>query len=190
MRTVENVFSDRTCYKFADKEVSTELLQVIYDIMKLGPTSGNSCPLRIVFVKTKEQKLKLLKCMMEGNVEKTRSAPVTALFAYDTKFYEMMDKTNPVMPAMKEYFAASEKVASLAADKNSTLQAAYFMITARSLGLDCGPMSGFNSELIEKEFFQGTNLKINFVCNLGYKDGPNPYPRLPRLDFNEVCSII
>lgn len=190
MRTVKDVFSDRTCYKYTDKEVSANLLEEIYDMMKLGPTSGNSSPLRIVFVNSKEQKAKLLNCLMEGNVEKTKTAPVTALFAYDTKFYNQMDKTNPVSPTLKNYFASSEKIAIDTAVRNSGLQAAYFMIAARSVGLDCGPMSGFNMEMIEKEFFAGTDFKINFICNLGYKNGENPYPRLPRLDFKEVCKIV
>ena len=101
-----------------------------------------------------------------------------------------MDKTYPVSPAMKDYFASSEVVALDTANRNSTLQAAYFMIIARSLGLDCGPMSGFNAEAIEKEFLSGTGFKVNFVCNLGYRDGDNPFPRLPRLDFAEACKVV
>jgi nitroreductase len=190
MRTVKDIFSDRTCYKYSAKGVDADLLQEIYDIMKFGPTSANSCPLRIIFIQSQGQKEKLLKCLMEGNIEKTRSAPIVALLAYDTKFYQKMDKTNPVSPAMKTYFTSSDKIALDTATRNSTLQAAYFMMVARSLGLDCGPMSGFNAEAIEKEFLSGTDFKINFICNLGYKDGENPYPRLPRLDFVEVCKIV
>lgn len=190
MRTVKDVFADRTCSKYTDKPVSTDLLKEIYDIVKLGPTSANSCPLRIVFIQSKEQKAKLLKCLMEANVEKTRSAPVAAIFAYDTKFYTKMDKTYPVSVAMKDYFASSESVALDTANRSSTLQAAYFMIVARSLGLDCGPMSGINAEAIENEFLAGTGFKVNFVCNLGYRDGENPHPRLPRLDFEEACKIV
>ncbi len=190
MRTVKDVFADRTCYKYTNKFVSADLLKEIYDIMKLGPTSANGCPLRIIFIQTKDEKTKLLKCVMEGNVEKIKSAPVTALFAYDTKFYTKMDKTNPVSPELKHYFASSDKIAIDTAARNSTLQAAYFMIVAREAGLDCGPMSGFSAEAVEKEFLSGTDFKINFICNLGYKDGENPYPRLPRLDFAEVCKII
>ena len=190
MRTVKDVFADRTCSKYTDKSVSVDLLKEIYDIMKLGSTSANSCPLRIIFIQSKGQKEKLLKCMMEGNVEKTRSAPVVAIFAYDTKFYTKMDKTYPVSPAMKDYFASSEVLALDTANRNSTLQAAYFMIIARSLGLDCGPMSGFDAEAIEKEFLSGTGFKVNFVCNLGYRDGDNPFPRLPRLDFAEACKVV
>lgn len=158
--------------------------------MKLGPTSANSCPLRIIFVQSKAQKEKLLKCMMEGNVEKTRMAPVSAIFAYDTKFYTKMDKIYPVSPAMKDFFASSESIALDTANRNSTLQAAYFMVVARSLGLDCGPMSGLDAGAIEKEFLSETGFKVNFVCNLGYRDGDNPFPRLPKLDFVEVCKIV
>jgi len=189
MRTIEDIFHDRTCSKFLDKPVDKELLRKIYDLMKLGPTSANSCPLRIVFVQTPEAKEKLLKCVMEGNVEKTQSAPVTALFAYDYNFYEQMDKINPVAPQLKEYFASSKDLALDTAYRNSTLQAAYFMMAARGEGLDCGPMSGFDVEAIEKEFFAGNGYKINFICNLGYKDGENPHSRLPRLDFAECCQL-
>ncbi|GAB4163191.1 MAG: malonic semialdehyde reductase [Rickettsiaceae bacterium] len=190
MRTIKDVFSDRTCYKFKNTPLTEELLKEIYDLMKLGPTSSNSCPLRIIFVQSLDAKSRLEKCLMEGNIAKVRSAPVTALFAYDPKFYNKMDILNPVAPQFKTYFATSKKAAIDTATRNSTLQAAYFMIAARGLGLDCGPMSGFNSEAIEKEFLAGTGLKINFICNLGYKDQENPYPRLPRLDFSEVCKVV
>lgn len=189
MRTITDIFSDRTCYKFQDKPVEVSLLKEIYDMMKLGPTSANCCPLRIIFVSSIEGKKRLEKCLMAGNVAKTATAPVTALFAYDQKFYEQMDKTHPVSLDMKNYFASSEAIAIDTATRNSTLQAAYFMMIARGYGLDCGPMSGFNGDMIEKEFLSGTNFKINFICNLGYKDGSDPYPKLPRLDFTEVCSI-
>lgn len=190
MRSVEEVFQDRTIYKFKDKKFDKKLLQQAYNIMKLGPTSGNSCPLRIIFVETKTEKEKLLKCLDEGNVPKVKSAPVTALFAYDTKFFEKMDKTNPASPALQEFFASSKDVALDTAYRNSSLQAAYFMIAARSLGLDCGPMSGFNKDALEKDFLAGTDYKINFICNLGYRDGENPYDRQPRLDFDEACKVV
>ena len=189
MRTIEEVFQDRTCYKFLDKQISEKTLHKVYDLMKLGPTSANSCPLRIIFVQTPEAKAKLLNCVMEGNVEKVKSAPVTALFAFDPKFYNQMDKTNAPAPHLKEYFSSSEDLALDTAYRNSTLQAAYFMLAARGEGLDCGPMSGFDAAAIEKTFFAESGYKINFICNLGYKDGQDPYPRLPRLDFAECCQI-
>ena len=160
--------------------------------MKLGPTSANSCPLRVIFVQTPKAKEKLLKCAMEGNVEKIKSAPVTALFAFAPQFYVQMDKTNPVAPQLKEYFSSSKELALDTAYRNSTLQAAYFMMAARGCGLDCGPMSGFDAGAIEKEFFAGSagsGFKINFICNLGYRDDENPHPRLPRLDFAECCQF-
>ena len=189
MRSIDDIFCDRTCYKFQDKPIDKDLLKKIYNIMKLGPTSGNSCPLRIIFVQSLKAKKKLLKCVMEGNIEKIKSAPVTALFAFAPQFYDQMDKTNSVAPKLKEYFSSSKELALDTAYRNSTLQAAYFMIASRGCGLDCGPMSGFDADAIEKEFFAGSGFKINFICNLGYRDGKNRYPRLPRLDFTECCQF-
>jgi 3-hydroxypropanoate dehydrogenase len=190
MRTIESIFNDRTCYKFLNKPVSQELLTQIYDLMKLGPTSGNSCPLRIVFVQSEAEKEKLCKVAAEYNVDKVKSAPVTALFAYDLKFYEQMDKLHPTGKALRDLFASSETIALDTATRNSTLQAAYFMIIARGMGLDCGPMSGFDANGVNETFFKNTNYKINFICNLGYRDGENPYPRLPRMNFEEFCKVV
>lgn len=190
MRNIEEIFHDRTCSKFLNRPVNKDLLIKIYDLAKLGPTSGNCCPLRIVFVQSQAEKSKLYKALMEGNIEKTKSAPLTALFAYDIKFYEEMEKINPIAPDLIKYFASSKEVALDTAIRNSTLQAAYFMLAARGAGLHCGPMSGFNKETIEKEFFVNTNYKVNFICNLGYADGANPHSRLPRWEFDKVCSII
>jgi len=177
MRTIDSIFSDRTCSKFSDKPVSRELLIQIYDLMKLGPTSANGCPLRIVFVQSELEKEKLCKAAMEANIAKIKSAPVTVLFAYDMKFYEKMDKS-------------TEEVLDREGLRNSTLQAAYFIMIARGMGLDCGPMSGFDPNALNEAFFKNTNYRINFICNLGYKDGDNPYPKLPRLDFDEVCKFL
>ena len=190
MRTINDIFTDRTCYTFKDKAQDPLLLKQIYDLMKLGPTSANSCPLRMIFVQSPEQKLKLEKCVMEGNIAKVKSAPTVVLFAYDTKFYNQMDKTNPDGQWIKNYFASSEKVATDTAFRSSTLQAAYFIIIARNFGLDCGPMSGFDSIAIEEKFLSGTDFKINFICNLGYRAEENPHDRLPRLDFSETCTIV
>ncbi len=190
MLNIEEVFQGRTCNKFLDKAINNDLLVKIHDMAKLGPTSGNSCPLRIVFVQSVEEKSKLYKCLMEGNIEKTKSAPVTALFDYDAKFYEEMETINPVAPDLIKFFASSEEVALDTAVRNSTLQAAYFMLAARGVGLDCGPMSGFDNKAIEETFFRGTNFKIDFICNLGYADGENEHARLPRWDFDKVCKIV
>jgi len=190
MRTIDEIFQDRTCYKFLSKKIEKDLLMKIYDQMKLGPTSANASPLRVVFVESDAQKEILCKVADEGNIAKIKSAPVTALFAYDLDFYQKMDILFPMMSGLKDFFAGNKDAAYDAAYRNSTLQAAYFMMLARGYGLDCGPMSGFNKDALNEAFFKGTNYKINFICNLGYKDGESSYPRLPRLDFDQVCKII
>ena len=190
MRTIDDIFNDRTCYKFLDKPVPKDLLVKIYDTMKLGPTSGNSSPLRIVFVQSAAEKEKLCKVAMEPNIAKIMSAPVTALFAYDLKFTEYMDKLYPTGKAMKDYFSSSDAVAFDTATRNSTLQAGYFMMIARGAGLACGPMSGFDPNGVNEAFFKNSNHRINFICNLGYRDGENSYPRLPRLAFDEFCRVV
>ena len=191
MRTIDSIFSDRTCSKFSDKQVSRELLIKIYDLMKLGPTSANGCPLRIVFVQSDLEKEKLCKAAMEANIAKIKSAPVIVLFAYDMKFYEKMDKLYPTGKSLQDLLAKSTvEILDREGLRNSTLQAAYFIMIARGMGLDCGPMSGFDPIAINEAFFKNTHYRINFICNLGYKDGSNPYPKLPRLDFDEVCKFL
>lgn len=190
MKTINEIFSERTCYKFQSTPIEKGLLIKIYDLMKFGPTSGNSCPLRIIFVQSQQEKEKLMTCVAEMNKAKIASAPVTALFAYDLKFFTKMDKLYPTGKALQQVFASSEAIAVDTAYRNSSLQAAYFMVIARSMGLDCGGMSGFDQALVNEAFFKNTDLRINFICNLGYRDGENPYPRLPRLDFDESCKIV
>jgi len=191
VRNIEEIFADRTCMKFLDKPVSRDMLVKIYDLMKMGSTSGNACPLRIVFVQSDLEKEKLSKIVMEANIEKIKSAPVVALFAYDMKFYEKMNKLYPTGKFLQDYFASFKEDALIKeALRNSSLQAAYFMIIARSMGLDTGAMSGFDSAALNEIFFKNTDYKINFICNIGYRDGENPYPRLPRLDFEEACNIV
>ena len=146
MRNIEEIFADRTCMKFLDKPVSRDMLVKIYDLMKMGSTSGNACPLRIVFVQSDLEKEKLSKIVMEANIEKIKSAPVVALFAYDMKFYEKMNKLYPTGKFLQDYFASFKEDALIKeALRNSSLQAAYFMIIARSMGLDTGPMFAFDS---------------------------------------------
>lgn len=189
-RSVEEVFlNDRTCYNYSPQPVTDKLLEEIYDLMKLGPTASNSCPLRVLFIKSVTEKDKLLQCLMPGNIEKTRQAPITALFAYDLKFYDNMSYLWPHSPEMKNYFKNNKTIAQESAFRNATLQAAYFMMIARGKNLDCGPMSGFYPDKINQLFFYETNLTINFICNLGYKAAINPRPRLPRLAFSEGCMI-
>jgi len=189
VHNIDEIFNDRTCYKFLDKSIETSLLEKIYDTAKLGATSANSCPLRIIFVASKQEREKLYKCLAAGNVEKTKTAPVTAIFAYDSKFYELMPKLFPHHPEMESYFA-SEPITQHAALQNSTLQAAYFMIVARAHGLACGPMGGFDDKALNDSFFPDGRYKVNFLCNLGYADGDTPYPKLPRLIFAECCKFV
>lgn len=190
MNQINKIFQERTCYDFASKQVPHEILKEIYNIVKLGPTSANSCPLRIIFVEKTESKEKLAKCVMEGNVSKVLSASCTAIFAYDTKFYQKMEKLYPHDDNIRKFFSSSEDIATDTAKRNSALQAAYFMIVARSFGLAIGAMSGFNKEEVDKQFLAGTGYKSDFLCNIGYAKGENPYPRLPRLDFDEACLIL
>ncbi len=170
----------RTHYAWQPIPVTEELLREIYDLARLGPTSANTSPLRIVFLTTPGAKERLLPALMEANVEKSRTAPVVALFAYDTKFYEHLPRLFPHYD-MKPMFEGNPELAERTALVNSTLQAAYFMIAARALGLDCGPMAGFDADAVNAEFFPDGQLRINFVCNLGYGDSENLWPRLPRL---------
>jgi nitroreductase len=179
----------RTHNAWLDRAVSDETLHQIYDVMKWGPTSANSSPLRIVFVKSKEGKNRLLPCVSEGNYEKVKTAPVTAILAQDMEFYEKLPKLFPHTDA-RSWFVGNDAVIKATAFRNSSLQAAYFIIAARSLGLDCGPMSGFDAEKLDSEFFKGTSLKTNLICNFGYGDHTQLYPRAPRLDFDEVCKVV
>lgn len=179
----------RTHSVWLPEPVSDELLVAIYDLMKWGPTSANSSPARILFVKSKEAKEKLLACMAPGNVEKTQTAPVTAIIAQDMEFYEKLPRLFPYAEA-RSWFAANKPFIESTAFRNSSLQGAYFIIAARSLSLDCGPMSGFDNAKVDAAFFQGTTWKSNFICNIGYGDSSKLHPRAPRLDFNEACKIL
>ena len=161
----------------------------IYDLMRWGPTSANSSPARIAFVKTKEAKEKLLSCLAPGNVEKTRSAPVTAIIAHDLEFYEKLPRLFPHTDA-RSWFVGNKPLIDSTAFRNGSLQGAYLIIAARALGLDCGPMSGFDNAKVDAAFFDGTTWKSNFLCNLGFGDPSALHPRAPRLEFNEACKIL
>jgi 3-hydroxypropanoate dehydrogenase len=179
----------RTHNGWVDKPVDDALLRQVYDLAKMGPTSANMCPLRIVFVKSKEAKEKLKPCLDAGNVAKTMIAPVTAIFAMDIHFYEKLPKLFPHADAKAWFKDLPADVLEYVALRNSSLQGAYFMLAARSLGLDCGPMSGFNNAKLDAAFFAGTTIKSNFLCNLGHGDPSKLYPRSPRLDFEEACRV-
>jgi len=179
----------RTHNVWLEKEVSDETLRRIYDLMKWGPTSANSLPARFVFVKSADAKEKLLQCVSRGNFEKTKQAPVTAIVAYDLEFYEKLPVLFPHADA-RSWFVGNEKLIEATAFRNGTLQGAYLIIAARALGLDCGPMSGFDNAKVDAAFFEGTSWRSNFLCNLGYGDASKLFPRSPRLDFEEACTII
>jgi 3-hydroxypropanoate dehydrogenase len=179
----------RTFSKWKKEQVSDVLIQAIYDLMKWGPTSANCCPMRVIFVKSQEAKERLKPHIMKGNVEQTMSAPATAIIANDLSFYDHLPKLS-ASPDAKSWFEGKPKLIEETAMRNGSLQGAYFMIAARSLGLDCGPMSGFSKKGIKNEFLADENVEINFLCNIGYGEDGSPYPRGPRFEFDEVCEII
>jgi len=180
----------RTHSVWQAKPVDDALLQQVYDLAKMGPTSANMCPMRIVFVKSAETKEKLKPTLDPGNVDKTMKAPVTAIIGMDVRFYEQLPKLFPHADAKAWFKDLPESVLEYTALRNSSLQGAYFMIAARALGLDCGPMSGFNNAKVDEAFFAGTSVKSNFLCNLGYGDATKLYPRSPRLSFDEACKVV
>ena len=180
----------RTHNDWLDKDISNDILMEIYDLMKWGPTSANCSPTRIIFVKSKASKDRLLPFVIESNLEKTKSAPVTAIIGYDINFHDHLPKLFPHNPDAQNWFNHSIDIAEETAFRNGSMQGAYFIIAARALGLDCGPMSGFDKEGVDNEFFRDTNIKTNFLCNLGYGDKTKLFERSPRFKFNEICEII
>lgn len=191
-RSLDILFREaRTFSKWKSEPVSDVLLQAVYDLMKFGPTSANSCPARLLFVKTPEAKKKLGPFLDRGNVAKTMSAPVTAIVAHDMKFYDHLSKLFPHEPDARGWFAGKDAVVATTAMRNGTLQGAYLMLAARSLGLDCGPMSGFDRNGVRDAFFgPDADIEVNFLCNLGYGDPEGIFPRSPRFAFGEVCQIL
>lgn len=179
----------RTFNEWRDVEVEDSVLHDLHEIMKFGPTSANCCPARVVFVKSDQAKARLNPYLAEGNVDKTMSAPVTAIIGHDMEFYEKLPQLFPHTDA-KSWFVGNEDLIKETAIRNGTLQGGYLIMAARALGLDCGPMSGFDTEGVEQEFFAGTQVKANFLCNLGYGDPENLFPRSPRFSFDEANSII
>jgi 3-hydroxypropanoate dehydrogenase len=174
-----------------DKPVSDDQLREIWDLSKLGSTSGNCLPARILFLRSKEARVRLTPALGPGNVEKTLAAPVTALIAYDVNFFEYLPRLNPARPELKDHFAGNEALAEDFAYMNGTLQGAYFLMAIRAVGLDAGAMGGFNKKAANEEFFKGTSYRSNFLCNIGYGDISGiKKPRPPRLAFDEACEII
>lgn len=186
---MDQLFREARSYNsWQAREVTDELLHQLYELMKWGPTAANSTPARLVFVKSEAAKAKLKPCLDEGNVDKSMTAPVVAIVGMDMLFYEQLPKLFPHTDARSWYFGKPEKIASNAM-RNSTLQGAYLMLAARALGLDCGPMSGFNAQKLEQAFFPDGSIKANFICALGYGSEDKLYPRGPRLSFDEACRI-
>lgn len=181
--------SARTHRAWHDGEISDVIVQAIYDLAKMGPTSGNCSPLRIVIVRSAEAKERLRPALDKGNVEQTMRAPITAIIAHDMEFHERLPELSPHVDA-RSWFVGKDKLIAETAFRNGTLGGAYFIVAARALGLDCGPMSGFDRGKVDAEFFPDGRIKSNFLCNLGYGDPAKLRPRAPRLDFAEACQIV
>ena len=179
----------RTYNAWQDKPVSLDLLHQIFDLAKMAPTSANCSPMRVVFVQSQEAKAKLKPCLAAGNVDKTMAAPVTAIVAYDLKFYDYLPRLFPHADA-RSWFVGNDPFIQDTAEFNGALQAAYLIMAARACGLDCGPMTGFNKQAVDDAFFADTSFKSSMLCNLGYGDVAGLYPRSPRFDFDDVCNVL
>ncbi|MEL6964436.1 MAG: malonic semialdehyde reductase [Pseudomonadota bacterium] len=189
--TLRLLFTEaRTHYGWQDRDVSEETLRLLYDIAKMGPTSMNQQPMRVIFVRSAEAKNRLEPCLMPANKPKMRTAPVTAIIAHDLNFWEELPTVFPPNPDAQDIFRNNATAAEMNAFRNGTLQGAYFMLAARAVGLDIGGMSGFDNAKVDDEFFHGTSLKSNFLVNLGYADTSKIFRRLPRLDYDAVCQTL
>ena len=194
----------RTYAKWQPRPVDDQALRDLYELLKWAPTSANAAPARFAFLRSKEAKERLRPALAPLNVEKTMTAPVTVIVAYDLKFYEQLPKLFPQNPGMKKLFENGPELVEVTAKRNSSLQGAYLIMAARARGLDCGPMSGFDPAKVDEaffaagkpcfgcdqEFFPEGHVKSNFLCNIGYGDTGSLHPRLPRLSFNEACSLL
>ncbi|HEY3537965.1 MAG TPA: malonic semialdehyde reductase [Trinickia sp.] len=172
------------------RPVSDESLRELYELAKWGPTSMNCSPMRVMFVRSMAARTRLLSAVLSGNAEKVRTAPVVAIVAHDTAFYEQLPKLFPHRPNAGDLFRDRPALAEETCFRNSSLQGGYFILAARMLGLDCGPLSGFDAAAINSLFFEGTSLRVNFLCCLGYGDPSGLFPRSPRLEFDEACTIV
>jgi 3-hydroxypropanoate dehydrogenase len=187
--SIQQLFTEaRTHHAWQDKPVEDGLLEEIYDLAKWGPTSANSLPMRVVFVKSNSAKEKLMPALLGSNVEQVRAAPVTAIIAYDQKFYDQLPTLFPAFD-IRPMFVSSPSLSEQTAFRNSSLQGAYFILAVRALGLDAGPMSGFDNAKVDQAFFENSPWKSNFICNVGYGDAAKLRPRGPRLNFDEACVI-
>jgi 3-hydroxypropanoate dehydrogenase len=187
---LDQLFSEgRTHSAWLPEPVPVELLRKAYELARLGPTSANASPARFVFLTTPGAKALLKPVLAPGNVDKTMAAPVTVIIAWDTEFHENLPRLFPQFD-MRSYFVGNHTLINETAFRNSSLQAAYFILAARALGLDCGPMSGFNADKLNAEFFPDGKWKVNLLCNLGYGDPSKLHPRNPRLNFEEASVIL
>ena len=199
------LFREARSYRaWLDEPVSDEILRQVYNLMRWAPTSANGSPARILFLRTKAAKERLLPALASGNVDKTMNAPVTAIIAHDLKFYEKLPQLLPHDPGMRDLFANAPELVDATAKRNSSLQGAYMILAARALGLDCGPMSGFDNAKVDEEFFGAGksepnsaeeffpegHIKSNFLCNLGYGDKSKLFARSPRLEFDQACTLL
>jgi len=194
----------RTFSSWQPRPVADDTLRDLYDLLKWAPTSANASPARFAFIRSKEAKERLRPALAPLNIEKTMTAPVTVIVAYDLKFYERLPKLFPQNPGMAKLFQDNPDMVETTAKRNSSLQGAYMIMAARALGLDCGPLSGFDHAKVDEaffaagqpcfgcdqEFFAEGHVKSNFLCNLGYGDPAKLFPRLPRLTFSEACTLL
>jgi 3-hydroxypropanoate dehydrogenase len=178
----------RTCSSWSDTPVSDEELHRLYDLAKFGPTSANTSPARFVFLRTREAREKLRPALSAGNLDKTLAAPVTVIIAWDPRFYDRLPELFPHADA-RAWFAGNDALAEETAFRNSTLQGAYLLLAARAIGLACGPMSGFDRARVDDIFFAESGWRSNFLMNIGHADGTVPYPRGPRLSFEDACRL-
>ena len=179
----------RTFSAWLPKRIAAEVLREVYDLARMGPTSANSTPARFVFLESEAAKARLLPALAPLNVEKTKAAPVTVIIAWDTEFYENLPRLFP-QADMRAHFVGNQPLIHETAFRNGSLQGGYFILAARALGLDCGPMSGFDQAKVNTEFFPDGKWKANFLCNLGYGDRSKLWPRNPRLEFDEACRVL
>ena len=190
-RALDIVFRNaRTHNEWLDDPVTDDDLRAIFEAMKFGPTTANSWPARFVFLRSRESRGKLAPHLSEGNREKTLRAPICVIVAYDLEFYERLDRLFPHDPTARSWFAGKDEHVRVTALRNGSLQGAYFIVAARSLGFDCGPMSGFDNDGVDAAFFAGSGWRSNFLCNLGHGDASKLFPRNPRPGFDDVCRIV
>jgi 3-hydroxypropanoate dehydrogenase len=188
--TLDQIFRQaRTHSAWLPKRVPVEVLREVYELARWGPTSANSTPARFVFLESAAAKARLVPALAPGNVEKTKAAPVTVIVAWDTEFYEKLPHLFPHAD-MRSFFVGKQALIDETALRNGSLQGGYFILAARALGLDCGPMSGFDAAKVNAEFFPDGKWKANFLCNLGYGDRTKLFPRNPRLEFDEACRVL